>query len=103
MRILRMMVVFGAVAGGCLALTGGGASAMPSQAASLAATGVSGPAEDYMYSRRYRPRHYTYRRAYRPSRVYYRPRYYAPRYYRPRVVCRVRYTAWGPRRVCYRR
>jgi hypothetical protein len=56
-----------------------------------------------MYSRRYRPRHYTYRRVYRPRRAYYRPRYYSPRYYRPRVVCRVRYTAWGPRRVCYRR
>jgi hypothetical protein len=103
MRVLRMMVVVGAVAGGCLALTGAEASAAPSQAASLATTAASGPAEDYMYSRRYRPRHYTYRRVYRPRRAYYRPRYYSPRYYRPRVVCRVRYTAWGPRRVCYRR
>ena len=45
MRVLRMLVVIGAVTGGCLALTGAGASAMPSQAASLAATAVSGPAE----------------------------------------------------------
>lgn len=47
------------------------------------------------------------RRYYRPR--YYRPRYYRPRPYyrpyvaRPRVVCSVRYTAYGPRRVCYRR
>jgi hypothetical protein len=95
MRVLRMMVLIGALACGCLALTGADASATPSQAASLATTAASGPAEDYMYSRRYRPRHYTYRRVYRPR--------YSPRYYRPRVVCRVRYTAWGPRRVCYRR
>ncbi|GGH12225.1 hypothetical protein GCM10007036_09890 [Alsobacter metallidurans] len=41
------------------------------------------------------PRYYG-RRYYRP-RVYYRPAY------RPRVVCRVQYTYYGPRRVCVRR
>jgi hypothetical protein len=57
MRVLRMMVVVGAVVGGFLALTGAEASAAPSQVASLATAAASGPAEDYMYSRRYRPRH----------------------------------------------
>jgi hypothetical protein len=29
--------------------------------------------------------------------------YYRRRVYRPVVVCRTRYTYYGPRRVCYRR
>jgi hypothetical protein len=34
---------------------------------------------------------------------WYRRSYYRPYYYRPRFVCRIRYTYWGPRRVCWRR
>jgi hypothetical protein len=37
------------------------------------------------------------------SRGYYGRPYYGRPYYRPRVVCRIRYTPWGPRRVCFRR
>jgi hypothetical protein len=33
-----------------------------------------------------------------PAQYYYRRRYYRPRYY-----CRIRYTYYGPRRVCFRR
>ncbi len=48
--------------------------------------------------------YYYRRRYYRPHRVYRRPYYRNYGYYRgPRVVCRVRYTYYGPRRVCTRR
>ncbi|WP_406856627.1 MULTISPECIES: hypothetical protein [unclassified Alsobacter] len=48
----------------------------------------------------YRRHYYGRPYAYRPR--YYRPRYYARPIYRPRVVCRVQYTYYGPRRVCRR-
>jgi hypothetical protein len=93
---LRLLAIAAAVMGGYLAVAGAPASAAPVGWGFPAATAASGPAESYMQYRRYRP-YYAPRRAYRPYR------YYRPRYYRPRVVCRVRYTPWGPRRVCYRR
>jgi hypothetical protein len=97
MSFARLMAIIGAVVGGYLAVAP--ASAAPFSATTPIAE-TSAPAEAYMQYRGYR-RYYAPRRAYR--RVYRPRRYYAPRYYRPRVVCRVRYTAWGPRRVCFRR
>jgi hypothetical protein len=38
-----------------------------------------------------------------PAQYYYRRRYGYRGYYRPRYVCRIRYTYYGPRRVCWRR
>lgn len=102
MRILRLLVMVGAVMGGYLVLPSAPASATPFTSGPLATAAVGEPAAAYAHYRRYRHRHYAPRRAYRPYR-YYRPRYYRPRYYRPRVVCRVHYTYRGPRRVCYRR
>ena len=68
----------------------------PAVAGQLVVPGLTENAQYYYRRRYYRPRYY------RPR--YYRPRpYYRPYYARPRVVCRVRYTAYGPRRVCWRR
>jgi hypothetical protein len=101
MRFLKYLALVGLVMGGYLAVPGAPASAAPLGSGLPITTAASGPAEAYMQWRRYRPRYYAPRRAYRR---YYRPyRYYRPRYYRPRVVCRIRYSRWGPRRVCYRR
>jgi hypothetical protein len=99
MRFLRALAVIGAIMGGYLVASGAPASAAPVSSAPPAAASV--PSESYMryhrgYRRYYAPRR-SYRRVYRPYRAY------RPRYYRPRVVCRVRYGAYGPRRVCYRR
>ena len=122
MRFLRMAAMALAVMGGYLGFSGGSVSATPLSAGSLgsgAAAAESPLVEQVQW--RYRRRYYRPVRFYRPARYraarYYRPvRYYRParRYYRPyrsyrpyrfrsRVVCRVRYTAYGPRRVCFRR
>jgi hypothetical protein len=96
MRFPRLLAI-AVAAGGYLAFAGSPASAAPAGPGSPpVALETSGPAESYMQYRRYRHRYYAPRR-YRPYRSFRRP------YYRPRVVCRVRYTPWGPRRVCYRR
>ena len=104
MRFLRVLAMVGAMMGGYLA--GSGAPAAAAEASGIA---TRAPAEAYMQyrgRRYYAPRRY-YRPVYRPYRYYrpaYRPyRYVRPRYVRPRVVCRVRYGYYGPRRVCYRR
>jgi hypothetical protein len=102
MRLVRVFAMIGAIVGGYLAISGAPASATPlASGAPVAAAVTGGPLEGYMqygYRRRYAPRRfYAPRRAFRPI---YRPYGF---YARPRLVCRVRYTAWGPRRVCFRR
>lgn len=114
MRALRSVVVAAALALGSV-IAAGPASAAPVGAGATAPIEALGSAVEtvqygyYGPRRHYRPRHHWGPRRYygRPYGYYrpryYRPRYYAPRYYRPRVVCRTRYTQWGPRRVCFRR
>ena len=101
MRILRLAAVVAAIIGGSMALSGGSLSAAPIGAGALPlAQAADNPlVEKAQWRRR------GYYRGYRPYRRYYRPRYYRPYgfYGRPRVVCRIRYTPWGPRRVCFRR
>jgi hypothetical protein len=92
MRFLKMLALLGLIMGGGLSLSGAASAAPLGSALPAATTAVNAPAE-YMQYRRYR---------YAPRRVY-RRGYYRPRYFRPRVVCRIRYTRWGPRRVCFRR
>ena len=110
MRFVRSLTMIGAIMGVCFVVSGAPVSATPlGSGVPEAAAGTSAPQESYMrhrgYRRYYAPRrvYYRPRRVYRPYRVYRPARYYRPRYYRPRVVCRVRYTHWGARRVCYRR
>jgi hypothetical protein len=106
MRIVKLMALLVAIMGGFFAVAGG-ASATPLGSGTLAtlpaqAAAVTLVEKAQYYRRGYsRPRYYSYRRFYRPR--YYRPRFYAPVYYRPRVVCRIRYGYYGPRRVCFRR
>ena len=101
MRFLKTAALVAALAAGTLGLASAPASATPIGAGSSAA--IAGAVDDGLVTQvqqgftpryRYRPRGYTY--------GYGRP-YYARPYYRPRVVCRIRYTPWGPRRVCFRR
>ncbi len=98
MHLLKVAAMVLAIGGGCLGLSGGSASATPLGAGALpvAQEGVN-PLVTKVYHRRWHRPHRGYRRVYRPRRFYGRP------FYRPRVVCRVRYTRWGPRRVCVRR
>jgi len=95
MRFLKLLALLGLIMGGGLSLAGAPASAAPVGSALPAATMATGAPAEYMQYRRYR-RYYAPRRAYRRG-------YYRPPYYRPRLVCRIRYTRWGPRRVCFRR
>jgi hypothetical protein len=99
MRYVRLLAMIGAIMGGYLVMSGSPASAAPVMSGVVATQ--SATPEAYMRHRGY---HHGYRRYYAPRRVYHR-RVYRPYgfYYRPRVVCRWRYTAWGPRRVCFRR
>ncbi len=103
MRFVRLAALAAAVLGGFLAISGP-ASATPLAGALPAGEAVGSPLvqkTQYYYvgpRRRYRPYGY-----YRPYRRVYRPYYYRPIVRGPRVVCRIRYTAWGPRRVCWRR
>jgi hypothetical protein len=96
MRFLKTAALVAALAAGTLGLASAPASATPIGAGSSAA--VAGAVDDGLVTQvqqgftprhRYRSRGYGY--------GYGRP------YYRPRVVCRIRYTPWGPRRVCFRR
>ncbi len=96
MRVLRLVALLGAVIGGCLALSAAPASAT-APTSLVAASAAVETTTAYAHYRAYWHRHYTPRRAYRPYRSY------RPRYVRPRIVCRIRYTSRGVRRVCYRR
>ncbi|MFO1147740.1 MAG: hypothetical protein U1E62_05120 [Alsobacter sp.] len=91
-----------------LAVLAAGLAPRPVEAASVPAAAVrsagslgqAGPSllqDAYYYRRGYVRRPYYGRPAYAYRRPYYRP------YARPRVVCTVRRTYYGPRRVCYRR
>ena len=101
MRFFKTAALAAALAAGTLGLASAPASATPIAAGSSAA--VAGALDDGLLTQvqqgftpryRYRPRGYGY--------GYGRP-YYARPYYRPRVVCRIRYTPYGPRQVCFRR
>lgn len=109
MRFLRLATMVLAIMGGYLGFANGSASATPLGAGSLA-TGAAQSENSLAtyvqygggYGRRYyRPGRRIYRpyRGYRPYRRAFRPY----RGFRPRVVCRVRITPFGPRRVCVRR
>lgn len=105
MRLLKVAAMALGIIGGYLGLSGAPATAAPFNSGAMPLAQVETPLVakaqwGYGYGRRgyYRPY-----RAYRPYRVYRPYRAYRPLYYRPRIVCRVRYTAWGPRRVCFRR
>jgi hypothetical protein len=104
MRFLKTAALAAALAAGTLGLASAPASATPIAAGSSAA--VAGALDDGLLTQvqqgftpryRYRPRGYGY------GRPYYGRPYYARPYYRPRVVCRIRYTPYGPRQVCFRR
>ena len=99
MRFLKTAARAAALAAGTLGLASAPASATPIAAGSSAA--VAGAVDDGLLTQvqqgfnpryRYRPRGYGYGRP-----------YYGRPYYRPRVVCRIRYTPYGPRQVCFRR
>jgi hypothetical protein len=96
MQALRLLTMIVAIMGGYLALSAATARATPLVAGSAARiasdNGIIAKAYHRYWHRPYR--------AYRPYRRF-RPVYVYPR--RPRVVCRIRYTPWGPRRVCVRR
>jgi hypothetical protein len=105
MRLVRVLAMIGAMVGGYLTVSGAPASAAPlASGAPVAAAVTGGPLEGYMQYRGYR-RHYAPRRYYAPRRAYrpvYRPYgFYGRRYARPRVVCRIRHSYYGPRRVCW--
>jgi hypothetical protein len=98
MKILKTAALVAALAAGSLGLASAPASATPIGAGSSAA--VAGAVDGGLVTAvqwGYGRPHYGYRRHYG-----YRP-YYGRPYYRPPVVCRIRYTPWGPRRVCFRR
>jgi hypothetical protein len=110
MRILKTAALVAAMAVGALGLASAPASATPIGAGSSAA--VAGAVDDGLltqvqqgFTPRYRYRGYGgYRGGYGGYRGYgYGRPYYGRSYYRPRVVCRIRYTPWGPRRICFRR
>lgn len=108
MRFLRLAALIVAIAGGYLGIVGGSASATPLSSGALAPSAAQatplveksqfyfGVGPSYGYRRPY----YGYRRPYYARPVY---RYRRPYYARPRVVCRIRYGYYGPRRVCVRR
>lgn len=96
MRGLRLLAMIVAIVGGYLALSGAAAVAAPLVAGSAAATASDNAIVAKAYHRYW---HRPYR-AYWPYRRF-RPVYVYPR--RPRVICRIRYTPWGQRRVCVRR
>lgn len=104
MSFLKTAALAAALAAGTLGLPSAPASATPIAAGSSAA--VAGAVDDGLLTQvqqgfnprhRYRPRGYGY------GRPYYGRPYYGRPYYRPRVVCQIRYTPYGPRRVCFRR
>ncbi len=103
MKIVRVLAVAGAILAGGLSVSGTPASATPLRSDALAAAAALNDSQvAYARHRGYR-RYYAPRRFYRPYRVYRPYRAYRPFVYRPRVVCRIRYGYYGPRRVCVRR
>lgn len=103
MRFLKTAALAAALAAGTLGLASAPASATPIGAGSAAA--VAGAMDDGLVTQvqqGFIPRNRYGARGYYGRRYYGRP-YYARPYFRPRVVCRIRYTPWGPRRVCFRR
>jgi len=110
MRILKLAALIVGIMGAAIGLSGQKASATP-LAGSLPAAATAGqnPLVGNVYYRRvYYYRRPVFRRVYYRRPVYYRRvyrprRFYYPAYYRPRVVCRIRYGYYGPRRVCFRR
>ena len=105
MRMLRLAALIVGIMGATVGLLGRTAQATPLVGSLPAATAAGqNPLVSDVYWRRayYYRRPVFYRRHY--YRPYYRPRrFYYPAYYRPRIVCRIRYGYWGPRRVCFRR
>lgn len=123
MRLLKIAAMVFSIIGGSLAISGAPASAAPAgDGAPEAAAALAGKAEWAYHRGYYRPhRHYGYYRPYRRYGYYHRPYrrhfyrpyrpfpvygYYRPYrplpvygYYRP-VRCGIRYTPWGPRKVC---
>jgi hypothetical protein len=85
MRSVKSWMAAAAILGGAMTLSGA-ASAAPVSASGLAAGTASALVDTVQWG-------YGHRR-------HWRGRGWG---YRPPVVCRVRYTPWGPRRVCFRR
>jgi hypothetical protein len=102
MTSLKTWAAVAAILGGTMTLSGA-ASAAPVTAGGLA----TGTASDLVETVQWGPGWGYgggYGGGYGYRRHHWGPRYgYGGGYYRPRVVCRVRYTPWGPRRVCHRR
>ena len=98
MRFLKTAALAAALAAGTLGLASAPASATPIAAGSSAA--VAGAVDDGLLTQVQQG--FTPRNRY-GSRGYYGRPYYGRPYYRPRVVCRIRYTPYGPRQVCFRR
>src|SRR5215207_2120381 len=100
MRILRLAALIVGIMGAAIGALTQKASATPlagSLPAAMAMTAETPLVSNVRYYRRVYYRHPVfYRRYYRPRR------FYRPVYYRPRVVCRIRYGYYGPRRVCFR-
>ena len=96
MRIVKLMALLVAIMGGSFAVAGG-ASASRLGSGTLATLHAQAAAVTLVEKAQY------YRRGYSRPRYYSYRRFYRPRYYRPRVVCRIRYGYYGPRRVCFRR
>ena len=94
MRMLRLAALIVGIMGATVGLLGRTAQATPLVGSLPAATAAG---QNPLVSDVYWRRAYYYRRP-----VFYRRYYYRP-YYRPRIVCRIRYGYWGPRRVCFRR
>jgi hypothetical protein len=112
MRLLRTAALVAAMVGGSLALAGAPASAAPMPASSAPA--VAGTMDDGLLTQvqsgfsRHRGYGYGYRRGPRwgyggPRWGYGGPRWRGHGWGGPPLVCRVRFTPWGPRRVCFRR
>jgi hypothetical protein len=104
MRLLRLAAMVFAVVGGYLALPGA-ASAAPVGAGALPLAQAETPlVEQVQWGHRRHWGGYGHRRhwgGYGYRRHWgYRPVY---GWGGPRLVCRLRYTPWGPRRVCWRR
>ncbi len=99
MRFLKTAALAAVLAAGTLGLASAPASATPiSAGSSAAAAGVVDDGLLRQVQQGFTPRNRYRSRGYGHGRPYYgRP------YYRPRVVCRIRYTPYGPRRVCFRR
>jgi hypothetical protein len=101
MRMLRLAALIIGIMGAAIGLSGRTAQATPLVGSLPAATAAG---QNPLVSDVYWRRAYYYRRPVFYRRYYYRPRrFYYRVYYRPRVVCRIRYGYWGPRRVCFRR